>query len=61
MNIWFYIGIGLLLWVLYELYYGVTWTWRPIYRTEEPGKYWLVTLIWISVAVWILLSGMGWV
>ncbi|WP_339756630.1 hypothetical protein [uncultured Winogradskyella sp.] len=36
MNIWFYIGIGLILWVLYDLYYGVTWTHRPVYRKYEP-------------------------
>ncbi len=59
MNIWFYIGIGLILWVLYDLYYGVTWTHKPIYRKYEPTTYWVVTLIWIAVAVTTTLAGLG--
>ena len=58
MNMWFYIGIGLLIWVLYDLFYGVTWTTRPIYRKHEPKVYWLVTIIWIIVAVTTTLSGL---
>lgn len=58
MNMWFYIGIGLLIWVLYDLFYGVTWTIRPIYRKNEPKVYWLVTIIWIIVAVTTTLSGL---
>ncbi|WP_412987390.1 hypothetical protein [Pontimicrobium sp. IMCC45349] len=59
MNIWFYIGIGLLLWVLYDLYYGVTWTHRPIYRQYEPNAYWLVSIVWIIVALTTTLAGLG--
>ncbi|WP_299556841.1 hypothetical protein [Seonamhaeicola sp.] len=60
MNAWFYIGIGLIIWVLYDLYKGVTWTFRPIHRQHEPNAYWLVTLIWITIAVTTLLAGSGW-
>ncbi|WP_196886624.1 hypothetical protein [Aureivirga sp. CE67] len=58
MSIWFYVGIGLILWQLYDLYIGVTWTFRPIYRKYEPITYWLVTIIWIIIAIATLISGM---
>lgn len=58
MNMWFYIGIGLLIWVLFDLFYGVTWTIRPIYRKHEPNVYWFVTIIWIVVAVTTTFSGL---
>lgn len=59
MSVWFYIGIGLILWVIYDMYYGVTWTFRPIYKKYEPNAYWFVTLLWIIVAIYTTLFGLG--
>lgn len=59
MNIWLLVGIGLVLWVLYDLYNGVTWIHRPVYRAYEPSTYWIVTLIWVAIAVSTLLAGLG--
>jgi hypothetical protein len=51
MNIWFIIGIALIVWVIYDLLAGVTWTHRAVYRNHEPFQYWLVTLFWLFVAI----------
>lgn len=59
MNFWFYIGIGLILWGIYDIYYGVTWAFRPIYKRYQPNAYWFVTLLWIVVAIYTTLSGLG--
>lgn len=50
MNIWFLIGIALIIWVIYDLIAGVTWTYREVYRKYEPVQYWLVTIIWAIIA-----------
>ncbi|MEM9336388.1 MAG: CIA30 family protein [Patescibacteria group bacterium] len=51
---WTVIGIGLLLWVLYDLYTGEVWSYRAIKRKEEPGQYWLWTAIWFVIALTVL-------
>lgn len=51
MSMWFYIGIALIIWVVYDLLAGVTWTYREVHRNEEPVQYWLVTLLWAIIAV----------
>lgn len=51
MSIWFFIGIALIIWVVYDLFMGVTWTYRAVYRKNEPWAYWLVTLFWFFIAV----------
>jgi len=59
MNFWILLGLGLLLWIVYDLYNGVTWTYKPIYRAYQPILYWIVTLIWLIVAVLTIYSGMS--
>ena len=58
MSFWFYLGIILILWVIYDLVNGVTWIYRPIYRKYEPLKYWIVTAIWLIVAVYTTYTGL---
>ena len=58
MGIWFYIGIALVIWVLYDMYYGVTWITKPIYKENNPKIYWCVTFLWIVVAISTLLYGL---
>lgn len=58
MNIWFYIGIALIIWVIYDLIAGVTWTYRSIYRQYEPIQYWLVTTLWAIIAIVTTMSSL---
>lgn len=51
MNIWLYIGIALLLWVAYDLFAGVTWSYREIRRQHEPILYWIFTGLWLLIAI----------
>ena len=51
---WFYIGIGLLLWVLYDLITGSVWSFREIKRSEEPGQYWFWMFVWVLLALSVL-------
>jgi len=48
---WLIIGILLLIWVVYDLISGTVWSYRKIYRREEPGLYWLFTAIWFVLAL----------
>jgi hypothetical protein len=54
---WFILGIGLILWVIYDLIKGVTWAFGPIYKKYEPLKYWAVTSLWFFVAVMTVVYG----
>lgn len=51
MSIWFIVGIGLVLWVLWDLWNGYTYLWEPVTRDENPGLYWTVITIWSAAAV----------
>lgn len=50
MNVWFYIGIALLLWVVYDLVTGKVWSYREIERKNEPAMYWVFILAWFVLA-----------
>jgi len=45
-NCWFYIGVGLLAWVGYDLYRGPTVLWGVIYQAQDPVQYWSVLGLW---------------
>ncbi|WP_165840153.1 hypothetical protein [Motiliproteus coralliicola] len=47
----YYLGITLLLWVLWDLFSGSVWLHREYRRTHEPFGYWLTMLLWTLVAV----------
>lgn len=46
----YWLGFGLLLWLLFDLVRGVAYIWHPYRRSEEPFMYWLTMLIWALVA-----------
>ncbi len=46
----YWLGFGLLLWLLYDLIRGVAYLWHPYAREEQPYMYWLTMLIWALVA-----------
>lgn len=49
---WLIIGIVLFLWVVYDLISGKVWSFtRIIYRSDEPGSYWFVLLIYFALAI----------
>lgn len=58
MSIWFIIGIALIIWVVYDLFAGVTWTYRAVYKKYEPTLYWLVTLLWFTIAIATTAAGL---
>lgn len=57
MNIWFFIGIGLVCWVVYDLYQGTTYSYRLIEKEKEPTLYWITWSIWAIIALGVLYSG----
>ncbi len=54
LSFWQWIGILLSLWVLWDLFTGHVYSYRSIYRSEEPGYYWIMMLIWAAIAAWCL-------
>jgi|GEM_PF-1497586 len=50
-NLWFFIGIGLLIWLIYDLVVGITWSYRKIHRKQEPFLYWVFIFIWAIMAL----------
>lgn len=51
MTIWFFAGIALTLWVLYDLLMGYTYLWEPIVRAENPWGYWGTLALWTGAAI----------
>jgi hypothetical protein len=58
MNILLIVGIALMVWVIYDLVVGVTWSYREIWRKYEPGQYWFFTIVWAVIAVVTIYGGM---
>lgn len=55
MNVWLYIGIGLLLWVLWDLYSGrVVFIYQVLNRKTDPIKYWAVWSVWFIIAIGVI-------
>lgn len=57
---WFIIGIALLIWVLYDLFSGTVWSYRKIYRREEPVAYWFTLAIWFVLAIGCIIPYLLW-
>lgn len=55
-GVWQYVGIGLALWVLFDLFNGSLYLHRSIVRKEEPGLYWFGMLLWSAVAAWCFIG-----
>ncbi|WP_157946819.1 hypothetical protein [Thalassobius sp. I31.1] len=51
MSIWFFAGVALTLWVLYDLLMGYTYLWEPVVRAENPWGYWAVITLWSGAAI----------
>ena len=49
-NFWRVVGVALLLWAAWDIYFGYTFLYDIIYRDEDP------TLYWTSVVIWIVLG-----
>jgi len=47
---WQIIGVGLLLWAAWDIYFGYTLLYDIIYKEQEPLLY------WCTVAAWIVLG-----
>lgn len=48
---WFFVGIIVLLWAVYDLAKGTVWSYRHIDRRTEPGMFWFVWMIWMIVGL----------
>ena len=58
-NIWTYVGIGLLIWVGWDLYAGYTLAWDVIYRDDNPIAYWAIISVWAAIGVSCFFSSGG--
>lgn len=47
---WRIIGVGLLLWAAWDIYFGYTFLYDVIYKTQDP------TLYWVTIGGWIILG-----
>jgi hypothetical protein len=57
MGIWFYLGLALLIWVIYDLYKGVTFSYRMIVKEYEPVMYYTMIAVWFLLAISGIVSG----
>ncbi|MDW3648812.1 MAG: hypothetical protein R8P61_17220 [Bacteroidia bacterium] len=55
MNLSWVWGILFLLWVIPDLFSGITYFLEPISKNEHPVLYWLIMLSWVWMAVYMLL------
>lgn len=46
----FWLGIGLVGWLLYDLFSGAVYLHRHIERQSEPGLYWFGIFVWGCLA-----------
>lgn len=54
---WLIIGFILVVWVIHDIIKGSVWSYRKIYRSDEPFLYWIFIIIWSTVALLVLLLG----
>ena len=57
LNFWQIVGLALLLWFLYDLVVGYTYSYRLVLRKAEPLHYWLTLALWLTIAVLTFLWG----
>lgn len=48
---WRIVGVALLAWVGWDLYFGYTLLNDVIYRDEEPTLYWTAVAIWFALGI----------
>ena len=56
-GIWQIVGIALVVWVLYDLFAGYTYSYRLVMREAEPWHFWITVLLWSAIAAVTLLAG----
>ena len=50
-NLWKVVGVIVLAWVAWDLYWGYTVIWDVVYRSEEPALYWGAVAVWFVLGV----------
>ena len=50
LSAWQWVGVGLVVWVAYDLFAGYGYSYRLVHRAEEPVHYWLMIALWSLVA-----------
>jgi hypothetical protein len=48
---WRIVGVLLIGWVIWDLYFGYTFIKDIVYRDEEPGLYWAAVGVWAILGV----------
>lgn len=48
---WKVVGVLLLGWVAWDLYYGYTFIYDVVYKDQEPGLYWAAVAGWFALGV----------
>ncbi|MBO9448786.1 hypothetical protein J7426_00845 [Tropicibacter sp. R16_0] len=61
MDIWFYVGIGLILWAIKDLFMGYTYLWEPVASDEDPWTYWTVLLVWFALGIGTVVWSLGYI
>ena len=51
---WQFVGLALIIWVMYDLIMGYTYLHRKIIRKYEPLFYWTILAIWLVIATYTL-------
>ena len=46
----YWLGFGLILWLLYDLFSGVAYIWQRYERATETMMYWFTMVVWALVA-----------
>lgn len=49
-NFWRIIGVALLLWAAWDIYFGYTFLYDVVYKEQDP------TLYWFTVSAWMILG-----
>jgi len=48
---WRIIGIALILWVAWDIYYEYTFIYHIVYRTQDPVLYWTAIVGWSLLGI----------
>lgn len=50
-NFWRVVGVALLLWAAWDIYFGYTFLYEVIYREQEPVLFWSSVVIWAGLGL----------
>ncbi|MGI9275811.1 MAG: hypothetical protein ACR2PT_13330 [Endozoicomonas sp.] len=57
---WKVVGVALLGWVAWDLYFGYTFLYDLVYRDQEPTLYWTAIAIWSGLGISCFFSWDSW-